>query len=1424
MAPKKQSKSTVNASVVESLNDRDHILAASAMYLPSCAYLPYVGYFLGRTGNIDRRTTKVNKGLIHLLLEIISNAADNGSTNGLITTFTQQVAAANGKNVENLCRQSPARILVEVTPQYMAVENYGAPFNIDFLSRNGQQHLIPYACFAFSKVGSNFDKTKPRLGIGRYGQGAKTVPAGSVEFILECVDSIRNRYYRLEWRNNGDPNSIRQIVWPEPLQGPNGYYIPDVPTTTPSQDIMDKIRRGSYTRVQWRPDMEIGDLNADHIGQFGQMISPGDVIRIRRYVAGETEEYVGNAISAGVDPQVQIDGSVVRTSSISNIRYLRNESRKTSVPESQLFFHGSTSITDDEIDLTGRYAKDLTLCGVPIILRRMWSDGTSAEHVLAPITVADYGRLIFGPSVNVHYHSWASNDNKSPVQCSVAYFDTPGTGDRIGFVNGVCTSNSGMHITAAMNALFEPLKTDPTLVKAVPNVDAHDFKRHITMIVTAIGTDPMQRGQTKEGLDELSGRKSFTITKVDADTVQQIVKTWKAVKSVIASATELERAAEIEDLRLKLSKKKPVVAYIPANAFGPNSTLVLTEGDSCTNYAEVMKNVHPLSDNIGILSMRGVPANLYESDLVRLLKSQLFTNIIRVMNMDPQKSYNTDAEIATLKYGKIIMMGDPDLDGFHIISLMISNFVHYWPFLFHQRRVGVLRTPVVRIWSNDGSRILARYYSDKEYDLAVEQRSSSDPAIRAAAAPVGDVKRIKGLGSVKIGVLDNPGIELLDDVQNAPVIWFYMDSEGIAAIDTFFIKSRTDARKKAITHFAGICEDTMSACTVDTQTNVISMGNMPLMRRGVENYIYRELVQYSIGSLKRHIPYERDGLKDVQRKIIAWWLKHTRFGETKSRNKVEEMAGKVSSEFDYHHGPASLGGAIKRMAITGFPGANNVSPLIPESAMGSRLNWPSDCPQSRYAYVGGAKWLKHAINKYVYSSIPKMKSDDMEIEPRWIPAAIPYSIMNGVFGVATGWRTYIPAMHPTSTMNFLMELVSADVEYRHPVTEPILFWYCGFRGTMEIVRGVKTYLRSVDYIDTSDTKPHEYNDDVPETAEHAVVHERSPNVRSHKSKIAPSSNAISNATMIGPFGNILDGTVPCGTVDPSQTVYAIDEMFDEDDPSAREGGNQYEVEIYAERAIEFSGIYELLDPAQIKDNVKRDLNKIVRVLHITEVPPETRLVRLNYIIANLMDEGLIHSYTSSTKKGISYFLNLTILGVESYAKGNLIAQLQLKIAYPLTNFFFLNDYGAPVKFECIEDYLRRFYAITIESYAMGIARQIADLGEKRDDLNQQWMYIDACLKGRIVIGSMRRSEIDVIIREMSLKIENVKKVNGYDINDDGRIDREAKIIEIDRKIAELKTLRPCQLYYNDLKQLIPHVPTCPMPVKIGLCKWKSGEK
>jgi hypothetical protein len=401
--------------------------------------------------------------------------------------------------------------------------------------------------------------------------------------------------------------------------------------------------------------------------------------------------------------------------------------------------------------------------------------------------------------------------------------------------------------------------------------------------------------------------------------------------------------------------------------------------------------------------------------------------------------------------------------------------------------------------------------------------------------------------------------------------------------------------------------------------------------------------------------------------------------------------------------------------------------------------------------------MKYAFHRNIYDCVPRIISEGDEIEPIWIPCVIPFGIMNGITGIGTGWSTYQPPCHPTSILQLLHERVRADLEGRKPNHVEIVFWYCGFLGSISVVHN---------------TKAQECLQDEP--------------LITYK---------------ISEDGQIVEDETPTTENIPPHPLKEPEEIF-------------------AAKAIRATGLWRMSDP------LPRSAKGVVAMMHITEVPPETRLNNLIATIRELEEEDYVLSFRHETKYGIDFLLGLSQKGLDFFNSGKLVKKLQLVATYSLTNFNLLNDFGAPVKFNDVYEYMEFFYRNIIDIYEISRQRQIKSLEDDIVLTLERKRYVMACVSTPplISLGKMTKAALIAALDSIDVKRETVKTVDAFDLTPEGIVDLDNLIEKKRQAVLTLQNTRAQQIYYDHLVALIPHVPTCPMPLRTSEFEWVSQER
>ena len=215
-----------------------------------------------------------------------------------------------------------------------------------------------------------------------------------------------------------------------------------------------------------------------------------------------------------------------------------------------------------------------------------------------------------------------------------------------------------------------------------------------------------------------------------------------------------------------------------------------------------------------------------------------------------------------------------------------------------------------------------------------------------------------------------------------------------------------------------------------------------------QEFIQREMIHFSKYDCDRSIPNIMDGLKTSLRKILYTAFKRRLTAEI----KVAQFSGSVSEISCYHHGEASLNGAIVGMAQN-FVGSNNINLLSPNGQFGTRLQGGSDSASERYIHTNLCK-ITRLIYPEADDAILKYLDDDgTPVEPIHYAPIIPMVLVNGSKGIGTGFSTDIMCHNPTDVISYIRSsLTNAD----KPTLEP---YYEGFKGTIAKISSSKWLIK-----------------------------------------------------------------------------------------------------------------------------------------------------------------------------------------------------------------------------------------------------------------------------------------------------------------------------------------------------------------------------
>ena len=608
------------------------------------------------------------------------------------------------------------------------------------------------------------------------------------------------------------------------------------------------------------------------------------------------------------------------------------------------------------------------------------------------------------------------------------------TFEQVSFVNGNSTINGGKHVDYILYQIINKLKKMLEEKKKLKELKPNFIKDKLFLFLRATVANPSFNSQTKEQLTTQSKDFGCNVTVSD----QFINKIYKS--SITEEIVEFCKLKETASLSKQTDGKKANKVFIPkledalwaGTAKSNQCTLILTEGDSAKTFAMWGRSVVG-PERYGAFPLRGEVLNIRDATISQLIGNEEINNLKQILGLKQDRVYKDTSE---LRYGKIMLLTDSDVDGSHIKSLIVNLFHCWWPSLMKLDYIQTLRTPIVKAIK---SKNVIEFFTEQDYIKWKESGglNGSQPNLGSY-----QIKYFKGLGTSK----KEDAKDIFGRLQKLQVDYYYKDNLCDESILLAFQKDKNIKNNLS----TSIDESTTNSnsvikCTDKRKTWLSNYDksiyiNIKENRVSYQDLINKELIHFSIYDNLRSIPSLCDGLKPSQRKILYYMLKRNKTDLI----KVAQLSGYVSAETSYHHGEASLQGAIVNLAQD-FVGTNNINLLYPDGNFGSRLQAGKDAASPRYIFTRLSDMTQTLFNPDDTPLLDFLNDDGMQIEPEWYLPIIPMVLVNGCEGIGTGYSTYIPSYNPKEIIHNLINMI--DNENFKPL--PMKPYFKGFHGTIE---------------------------------------------------------------------------------------------------------------------------------------------------------------------------------------------------------------------------------------------------------------------------------------------------------------------------------------------------------------------------------------
>ncbi len=576
---------------------------------------------------------------------------------------------------------------------------------------------------------------------------------------------------------------------------------------------------------------------------------------------------------------------------------------------------------------------------------------------------------------------------------------------QVSFVNGIHTSKGGKHVDYIVNQITKKMIAY-ILQKKKVNVKPAIIKEQIMIFVNCVIENPSFDSQTKDYLNTSSSKFGSTC-EVSSSLIDKLAK-----MGILNTSCELSEIKDKKNAKKTDGNKNKNIRGIPklvdANFAGTSKSnetmLLLCEGDSAK--AGILSGLSTQDRNIiGVYPMRGKLFNVRGENQKRINDSKEITEIKKIMGLETGKVYTSTNE---LRYGKIVFMTDQDLDGSHIKGLCINFVAYLWPSLLHIHGfIGFMHTPILKATKLNKA---IQFYTQGDYEKWKLENNDGKGY---------KMKYYKGLGT-------STSKEFKEYFKEKKVVSFEHCQQDDEWIDQVFNKTKSDDRKQWLATYD-------RERYLDVQRKAISY----------KDFIDNELIHYSKYDCERSIPSGIDGFKLSQRKILFSAFKKNLNQEI----KVAQFSGYVSEQSGYHHGEASLNGAIVNMAQD-YVGSNNINLLMPNGQFGTRLQGGKDSASERYIYTRLNRITRQLFKKEDELVLHYLDDDGLSVEPIYYVPIIPMILVNGALGIGTGFATNIPCYNPKQLITIIKKKIKDDPNGMQYEDNYLVPYYKGFKGTI----------------------------------------------------------------------------------------------------------------------------------------------------------------------------------------------------------------------------------------------------------------------------------------------------------------------------------------------------------------------------------------
>ena len=347
------------------------------------------------------------------------------------------------------------------------------------------------------------------------------------------------------------------------------------------------------------------------------------------------------------------------------------------------------------------------------------------------------------------------------------------TDNTYGFVNNITTPEGGTHVVGFRNAITKTFndyaRKNKLLKDSEPNLSGEDIREGLTAIISVKIEDPQFEGQTKQKLGNSEARGA--VDSIVSSQLQIFLEQNPAIgKSIVEKSVMAQRAREAARKARDLTRRKSALEGMSlpgkladcSDKDPSKCEIYIVEGDSAGGSAKTARD----RATQAILPLRGKILNVEKARLDRIYGNAEIKAMITAFGT----GIHEDFDISKLRYHKIIIMTDADVDGAHISTLLLTFMYRFMPDLIKEGYVYLAQPPLYKLERN---KKVWYAYSDEELDSILQEVGRDNN---------NKIQRYKGLGEMDAEQLWDTTM----DPEHRVLLRVTMDDETASELDLTF--------------------------------------------------------------------------------------------------------------------------------------------------------------------------------------------------------------------------------------------------------------------------------------------------------------------------------------------------------------------------------------------------------------------------------------------------------------------------------------------------------------------------------------------------------------------------------------------------------------------------------------------------------------